>query len=185
MIAERIGTGRQVFDAGCGTCHLARFLRDCTYSGIDMNRNFIEEARKRGLDVAVGDLFDFALYPEKADVLVVSDMLHHIVPRTDEYLRELSQRAPREIVICESYAYGFNFFQKILGVIQDRDGCCSVWHRLIHHFKYEYTEDILRSIFEGIFADYRISYELLTDRQNPERRHRRWGFETLIAFITR
>jgi len=79
-LAEIIGGNKKVFEIGCGTVLLAGYLKQsCSYIGWDLNKNFVDHCCKKGLEVFQKDIFDFDNYPDN-DVIVISDVLHHIVP---------------------------------------------------------------------------------------------------------
>ena len=104
LISTEIGAGMRVFDVGCGTCELAAFLdRSCISTGIDLNEKFVGHARSRGLDVVIGDVLDEGNYPDDLDMIVLSDILHHVVPKHDE-LVDLCKSKAEKVIICEPFA---------------------------------------------------------------------------------
>ena len=128
-MAGIIGKNKRVFELGCGTAFLSDYLMDgCSYIGWDLNKNFIDDCRKRGLKVFQKNVFDFNDYPEN-DVIVISDVLHHIVPRDKELIREAKKRTKQVIITepTERLKYGnseisfcvYKFFDKFFG---DNDG---------------------------------------------------------------
>lgn len=129
QISKFIGKNKRVFEIGCGTAFLADYLeQSCSYTGWDLNKNFVDDCRKRGLRVFRKNIFDFENYPE-SDVIVMSDVLHHIVPRDKELIREAKKRT-KKLIITEPRTglkfshkrvpfYVYKLFDKILG---DNDG---------------------------------------------------------------
>ena len=128
-IAEIIGKNKKVFELGCGTGFLHDYLdKGCSYIGCDLNKNFIDDCRRRGLKVFQKNVFDFDDYP-KSDVIVISDVLHHIAPRDKELIREAKKRT-KQIIVTEPterlkygnskiWFYAYKIFDKFLG---DNDG---------------------------------------------------------------
>lgn len=98
-VAELVGEEVRVFEPGCGPAILARYLRNCEYVGWDLNAAFVKAARRRGLRCELKDCTAWRDYP-KADVIVMIDFLHHIIPHHREVLRGAMERAGR-VVICE------------------------------------------------------------------------------------
>jgi SAM-dependent methyltransferase len=103
-VSKEIGSGKRVLDVGCGSCMLAEFLdKSCSYQGMDMNGGFVSHARRRGLDVMRGDVFDLGSYPGDIDVVVLSDILHHVVPRHGELLG-ICKRNAAKVIVCEPFS---------------------------------------------------------------------------------
>lgn len=113
FIAKETGSGRRVFDVGCGTGILADFLDEsCRYSGIDLNDGFLDYAKnKKNLDVRKGDLLDENNYPD-CDVIVVCDVLHHITPRHSQLVGICRKKAGK-IIICEPFNHTKGFRNKL------------------------------------------------------------------------
>ena len=135
-IAKFIGENKKVFELGCGTASLSDYLMNgCSYIGWDLNKNFVGDCQERGLKVFQKNVFDFDDYPEN-DVIVISDVLHHIVPRDKELVREAKKRTKQVIITepTERLKYGnskisfffYKLFDKFLG---DNDGINSLEDR--------------------------------------------------------
>lgn len=100
QISKLIGKNKRVFELGCGTGALHDYLyTGCSYIGWDLNKNFVDDCCKRGLKTFQKNVFDFDDYPE-SDVIVISDVLHHIVPRDKELIRE-SKKRTKKLIITE------------------------------------------------------------------------------------
>ncbi|MGQ4875616.1 MAG: class I SAM-dependent methyltransferase [Promethearchaeia archaeon] len=113
-ISKIIGKGKNVLDIACGTGMLAKFLHQSNvYYGIDLNHRFLKKIKKdwkRGklkpkkIVLKHSNIFDFENYPRKKyDVIVLSDILHHI-PDKQELLIENVKRKANKIIICEPIA---------------------------------------------------------------------------------
>lgn len=99
LMSELIGKNKKVLDLGCGGGITAKFLdRSCEYTGIEENPKFVNHARKKKLNIIQGNLFDIN-FP-KVDVVVISDVLHHVYPNHEKLL-EKSLKAASILIICE------------------------------------------------------------------------------------
>ena len=112
IIAREIGINKKVMDVGCGTGNLAKFLnKKCSYSGLDLNENFVAYAKNNGFNVKVGDLTDEKNYSQ-CDVAVICDVLHHIIP-DDKKIVEICKNKSKRTIICEPF-HETVFIDKIL-----------------------------------------------------------------------
>lgn len=127
IIAEIIGKNKKVFELGCGTAILADHLdKSCPYVGWDLNDKFVDYCCARGLNVSKKDIFDFGEYPQN-DVIVISDVLHHIASRDKMLVREAKKRTKMLIITEPISGLSYKntpsalywFYDKILG---DNDG---------------------------------------------------------------
>jgi SAM-dependent methyltransferase len=107
-------TSLKVLDLACGTGYLARFLHPSVdYEGWDLNYSFLKQLEtdwKKGrikvkkLTIKRKNILDFSRYPlKKKDVIVLSDILHHIYPRHIEIV-EHAKKCANKIIICEPTA---------------------------------------------------------------------------------
>lgn len=110
-ISHLIGKNKKVLDLPCGTGFLARYLHpSISYHGWDLNHRFLAKLkldwdkgrlRPKKIKIEQKDIFDFDNYPdEKFDVIVFSDILHHIYPRHLSLI-ENAKRYARRIISCE------------------------------------------------------------------------------------
>jgi SAM-dependent methyltransferase len=81
VIAERVGSGPRVCDAGCGPGHVARYLRDrgVDVFGLDLSPAMVAEAARRhpDIDFRVGDLTRFVdVPPDLAGVVAYYSLIH-------------------------------------------------------------------------------------------------------------
>lgn len=78
ILKRLIGERRSVFEPACGYGRMKRYLDpSCSYSGIDLNKRFIDYARKKELDVQIGNIMDHSKY-QQSDVILLADILHHL-----------------------------------------------------------------------------------------------------------
>ena len=86
-LPRRIRADQNVLEIGCGTGQFASYLKDCRYTGIELNRNAVAAARAKGLDVRCADVSEIALEQEgKFDVVCSFQVLEH-VPEPENFLR--------------------------------------------------------------------------------------------------
>lgn len=101
VISNHIDENESVLDIGCGTCMLSNFV-DGEYSGIDMNDRFIKYGRKRGLNIYNQNIFSFNKY-HLFDNCIIVDVLHHISPRHEEFLKWVIKKSKNKVIVCEPY----------------------------------------------------------------------------------
>jgi ubiquinone/menaquinone biosynthesis C-methylase UbiE len=104
-LVERYGTGRDVFEVGCGTGLIlgraAEFAR--TARGIDLSGGMLAHAAKRGLLVAQASATDLPIATESVDVAYSFKVLAHI-PDIAGVMREMSRIVrPGGYVLAEFY----------------------------------------------------------------------------------
>ncbi len=78
----------RVLDVGCGPGTNAHHFASSDYVGIDLNRRYIEDARRRyGREFRVADATEFSVPEgERFDFILINSFLHHI---PDDPVREL------------------------------------------------------------------------------------------------
>lgn len=91
---------RTVLDIGCGDCYLARYVKKENYFGLDINETFVLSAQRRGLKVKRFDLRSDSI--PRADVIVLSNVLHQLYPRHEEILRRIIDSASQKVIVCEA-----------------------------------------------------------------------------------
>ena len=91
-LVRRYGTGRDVFEAGCGTGLLLREAARVARSaaGLDLSRGMLGAARARGLRVVQGSLTDVPLPSASVDLVYCMKVLAH-VPPIEQALAELGR----------------------------------------------------------------------------------------------
>jgi len=59
---KKVGSGRVILDAGCGNGYYSHLLskRGWKVIGVDKSINMVKEAKKRGIDVVRGDIYNIA-----------------------------------------------------------------------------------------------------------------------------
>ncbi len=182
-IAAALPEQAWVLDVGCGTCHLAEFLPPAMrYTGIDLNRRFVADARARGLDARCADVLDVDGYPGEPGAVVVSDMLHHIVPRQERFLTDLGRGLRDDLVVCETLTSGSNALQRLAGLLLDNDGFNDFRARLHFHLFGEFTRDSLSELLRRAISAPAPRIEC---RPNPGKARRGVSFSTLIAHYRR
>lgn len=178
-IGERLPSDAWVLDVGCGTCHLADLLRPSQrYTGIDLNPRFVSDAQERGIDARIADVLDVLNYPEGPDAVVVSDMLHHIVPHERAFLQGLGKQLRHDLIICETLTYGSNMLQRLAGLLLDNDGFNDFRARLRFHLFGEFDRESLTSLLDEVVPSPTPEIEFI---QNPGEVRRGVKFFTLTA----
>lgn len=79
-----LGGVRRVLDVGCGPGTNTRHFAHAEYLGVDLNPNYIADARRRyGREFVVADVTTFAGDPARPfDFILVNSLLHHL-PTSD------------------------------------------------------------------------------------------------------
>jgi len=75
-----LGAVRRVLDVGCGPGTNAAWFAACDYVGIDMNPDYIADARARfGRTFVVADVTTYTVPPgERFDFIFLNSLLHHL-----------------------------------------------------------------------------------------------------------
>lgn len=117
-LIRRYGTGRDVFEAGCGTGLLLREAAVVarTAVGLDLSRGMLAPARDRGLKVVQGSLTAVPLPDASFDLVYSMKVLAH-VPPIQAALVELARLCrPGGHMLLEFYnPYSFRYLAKRLG----------------------------------------------------------------------
>jgi SAM-dependent methyltransferase len=81
-LVRRYGSGKDVFEAGCGTGLLLREAAAVARSavGLDLSRGMLGPARARGLTVVQGSLTDVPLPSASVDLVYSMKVLAHVQP---------------------------------------------------------------------------------------------------------
>lgn len=117
-LIRRYGTGRDVFEAGCGTGLLldeaTRVARSAV--GLDLSNGMLKPAKQRGLKVVQGSLTAVPLPDRSVDLVYSMKVLAH-VPPIREALAELSRVVrPGGHLLLEFYnPYSLRYLAKVLG----------------------------------------------------------------------
>ena len=99
LIGRLIGKDKKVLDIGCGSCVLVKYLdQSCEYIGIEANTKFVKHDQEKNLNVIQGDIFELD-FP-KADVVVMSDILHHVIPKQEQLINKALESAS-VVIVCE------------------------------------------------------------------------------------
>lgn len=163
-IVNEIGKNKTILDLGCGTGILLRYMdKSNDYVGWDLNPYFIHYLQKRGIKAYLHDIFDVENYPE-CDIIFLSEILHHIVPRHELLLSNALKHCDKVIIrepfttSMTKFSTNFGFFNKILHKIQvpkrlyqiidyfltDNDGFSAFDERL----KWDFTYDGIISFYK-------------------------------------
>ena len=117
-LVRRYGTGKDVFEAGCGTGLLLREAAAVARSavGLDLSRGMLAPARARGLKVVQGSLTDVPLPAGSFDLVYSMKVLAHIQP-IERAIAELARLVrPGGHLLLEFYnPLSLRFLAKRLG----------------------------------------------------------------------
>ena len=168
LISKIIGKNKKVLDLGCGTGQLYRFLdKSCEYEGWDLNEKFVGSTRN--INTRCKSVFDFDDYPA-VDVIVMSDLLHHVMPNHIELLTKAKEKAKIVIVLESKSAIVnvnnrliyllFKIYDKIIG---DNDGINPYEERMNWFEKEEETHKFFSDFnpisIQEIGSDYLIVFK--------------------------
>ena len=129
ILKDIVGRRKSVFEPGCGYGRMKKYLYpDCNYSGVDLNRSFIEYGKKRNRDISVGNALDEQWYRE-SDTILLCDILHHLNGQKNDLVSLAVKFAREKVVIIEplfvDIATKSNAFSLALGkfmAVMDADG---------------------------------------------------------------
>ena len=149
LMAKLVGKNKKVLDLGCGSCVLVKYLdQSCEYIGIEANTKFVRYAQEKNLNIIHGDIFEVD-FP-KADIVVISDILHHIIPKQEQLIKKALESAS-VLIICEpkhgkgicNWISSNKLFFKLFG---DNDGI----NRYEEMMAWEYSESALREFLSQV-----------------------------------
>ncbi len=91
-----------VLEPACGPATLADYLpKRVKYCGFDTNKEFINYALKKHLDVFLGNVLDPKNYCQ-ADVVIACDILHHLNPDDrQKFIKNCFASSRKVFIICE------------------------------------------------------------------------------------
>lgn len=103
-VAARVPAGTSVLELCCGPGTLyRRHLKDRTsaYTGLDVNQRFVEQLRRRSLDVRVVDLADGGPPLPQADVVLMQASLYHFLPGAERIIDRMLGAARDRVIVSE------------------------------------------------------------------------------------
>ena len=117
-LVRRYGSGRDVFEAGCGTGLLLREAAKVARNavGLDLSRGMLGPARGRGLKVVQGSLTAVPLPDASFDLVYSMKVLAHVPPIKDAVAELTRLVRPGGHLLLEFYnPYSFRYLAKRLG----------------------------------------------------------------------
>lgn len=78
-IRKHIKKGSRILDVGVGLGRLLEPLTEFERYGVDISLDYLEIAKKRGIDVALSKIEDLPYKPGFFDAIVVCDVLEHVI----------------------------------------------------------------------------------------------------------
>jgi SAM-dependent methyltransferase len=102
-VADLIADHSSVLDLCCGPARLYhRYLKakGVSYTGVDVNRRFIEKLRESGARGEVRDLREDRPLP-KADYVVMQASLYHFLPDAKPVVDRMIEAALKQVIIAE------------------------------------------------------------------------------------
>ncbi|MBS3060021.1 MAG: class I SAM-dependent methyltransferase [DPANN group archaeon] len=117
FIAQQV-RGNSVVDLACGSAKLASHLKNQDYRGYDLNKKFISDGKKRGLNVILKNVLDKDI--PKADTVVIIDALHHMPSKKYDLMGQANRIAKKRVIAVEPYDTG-GFLERFNHVL-DADG---------------------------------------------------------------
>jgi len=102
-VAELIGEGSSVLDVCCGPGTLfRRYLKTkgVTYTGLDINRHFVERLSAEGATGLTWNLDEFWPLPQ-AEYVVMQGSLYHFLPEPSRVIDRMIAAAEKQVLIAE------------------------------------------------------------------------------------
>jgi len=171
-IAEEIPDGVNVLDVCCGDCALyTRALKDrVSYTGIDINPNFIENGRKLFIKVLPLDI-EIDNLPQ-SDYVVMQASLYQFIPLHKHIIDKLLDSALRKVIISEPIKTLSNSSNPIVSFIARHSANPGTGHKINRFtkktfctfFRNNYNELIER--FKFIKGDKELMVILNTKKNN-------------------
>lgn len=165
---KAVGSKVSVFDVAAGYGGMSRYISsENLYSGIDLNDISLRYAKKHGINIRKGNIFDQTAYT-KSDVLILVDVVHHINPDKLSALFDLVfTNSQKRVVIMEpafvnlQAKYGFlgKIIDKILMKLDD-DG--------VNKIDNWYSESEYLALIKGRFGSkHGKDFSVTTKKINP------------------
>ena len=112
--------GEKILDAGCGFGHLAKYFKHCNYTGVDLDPERIEWAKKNVGETPTrrfitADVCQTDLQPKSFDKALGYGLLHHLSDDTaDRCLAELSRIVKGKTVFSDPVYSRAHWFSNML-----------------------------------------------------------------------
>lgn len=141
-IAGWIKPGSSVLDIGCGEGALGEMLileKKCRVTGLDISKDNVEVARKRGVKAKVADLDLGLKYPDKSFDYVVINVTLQMLHKPDKVLADAARVGKALIVSFPNFAHILARMEMVfLGVMPRTPLYTYSWYdtRHIHMFSY-------------------------------------------------
>lgn len=124
-IADIIPKNSSIIDVCCGDCRLYNFLKSryVDYLGLDFNKNFIMEAKKKGIK---GTLFNIYIDEiPRTDYVIMQGSLYQFIPNHAWVLNKLYDAAGKCLIISEpvkNYASSRSRFVSLIAKMLNNPG---------------------------------------------------------------
>lgn len=161
-VANLIADRASVLDLCCGPARLFhRYLKakGVNYTGIDVNRTFIEQLRAGGARGEVLDLREPRALP-KADYVVMQASLYHFLPDAEPVVDRMIGAALKQVIVAEpvrNLASSRSRLVRVLGRTLTNPGSGDQPHR--------FTEDSLDRFFEKYSSCVATSFPIAGGRE--------------------
>lgn len=112
-VSKLVKPGSSVLDVGCNKAEILEFLPNIDYYGIDINKQLIEELKKKRFNVHYADLDkDKLSLKKKFDYILLLDILEHIVNPVS-LIEKSKKLVSNEGYIIISIPNDYHFFNKL------------------------------------------------------------------------
>jgi len=125
ILKDMVGKGKKVFEPACGYGRVKNYLYSCcNYSGIDLNKYFVDYGKRKGRDIKMGDILDRKSY-KVSDIVILCDILHHLsMDKMKKLVSIATKYAKEKVVIIEplfvDVASKKNIFSRFLANVFSR-----------------------------------------------------------------